>query len=288
MFWEEFRQGLREQLLNPERLAVAAARVVYVALIAVAAWLVHLALSWLARRLLRGERVARSRRSRTLVTIIDSFSGYAIFAVALVLCLRVLGVDYKAILAGAGVVGLAVGFGAQTLVRDFISGMFLLFEDLVSVGDYVVTGGSTDNIAGTVMAVGLRVTQVRAFDGTLYVIPNGELTRFGNQNRGFMRAVVPVELAYEQDVQRGMQVALAAAEAWYQRSQQVALKPPEVQGLLSFGQSGVVVRVVCDVRPMAHWQAERELRAELKAAFDAAGIEIPFPRRVVYTRAEPR
>lgn len=199
------------------------------------------------------------------------------------MCLRVLGVDYTAILAGAGVVGLAVGFGAQTLIRDFISGFFLLLEDLVSVGDWIEVGGP-GGISGMVESVGLRITRVRGFDGMLHVIPNGELTRFGNANRGFMRALVAVDIAYEQDPARGMAIAEQVARKWTEERQDVVVEPPQVQGIVSFGESSIRIRVVVKVKPMEHWQAERELRNRLKAAFDSQGVEIPFPRRVVYSR----
>jgi len=127
---------------------------------------------------------------------------------------------------------------------------------------------------------------VRAFNGTLYVIPNGELTHFGNTNRGFMRALVTVDLAYEQDPAIGMARAKEVADAWYTENQQLALEPPEVRGLLSLGESGVRIRVTCKVRPMKHWDAEQQLRLRLKQAFDAANVEVPFPRRVVYVRSE--
>jgi small conductance mechanosensitive channel len=237
----------------------------------------------MAHRLLKGGgRLAHERRARTLVTIVRSVIGYAVLFVVLVMCLRVMGVDYAAILAGAGVVGLAVGFGAQTLIRDFISGFFLLLEDLVSVGDWIAVG----DVSGSVEEVGLRITRVRAFDGTLHVIPNGELTRFGNLNRGFMRAVVAVDLAYEQDAASGMAKAREVADQWYKERTDVALEPPLVQGLLSFGESGVRIRVAVKVKPMQHWSAEQELRLRLKHAFDASGVDIPLPRREVYLHRE--
>jgi len=206
--------------------------------------------------------------------------GYFVLAVALVVILRVMGVDYKAILAGAGVVGLAVGFGAQTLIRDFIAGFITLFEGLLAVGDYISVG----SVEGTVEKIGLRVTQVRAFDGTLWTIPNGELTRFGNKSRDFMRVFVMFDVAYEQDPERAMQIASQVADEWYRQNQGLCFEKPEVQGVLNFGESGMTVRVICKVVPLKHWQAERELRLRLKKAFDACGVEIPFPRRVVYRR----
>lgn len=283
MFWHTLADTLRRQLLAPEKLADHATRLIYIVLIVAAAILGWAVIRRLARRVLRAERIRQARRPRTIMSLVYSLAGYIIMFVALVMCLRVLGVNYSAILAGAGVVGLAVGFGAQTLVRDVISGFFLLFEDLISVGDYI----TTTDIRGTVERVGLRACQVRGFDGTLFVIPNGELTRFGNQNRGFMRALVTVDLAYEQDPVVGMTRAREVAGQWFQDNPDRALEPPQVQGLLNLGESGMTIRIVAKVRPLEHWQAERDLRLRLKQAFDSANVEIPFARRVVYVRQEP-
>ncbi len=283
MFWHALSESLRRQFLEPERLAQYASRFINIVIIIVLAALVWNVVRRLARGLLKSERLRRTRRPRTVVSLVYSLAGYFILFFVSVLCLRVLGVDYTTILAGAGVVGLAVGFGAQTLVKDVISGFFLLFEDLVGVGDYI----TTSDIRGTVERVGLRACQVRGFDGTLYVIPNGELTRFGNQNRGFMRALVTVDLAYEQDPALGMAKAREVADAWYAENRPTALEPPEVHGLLSLGESGMTIRIVAKVQPLQHWEAERQLRLRLKQAFDTANVEIPFPRRVVYTRTDP-
>jgi small conductance mechanosensitive channel len=151
----------------------------------------------------------------------------------------------------------------------------------VSVGDWISVG----DVSGTVESVGLRITRVRAFDGTLHVIPNGELTRFGNANRGFMRAVVAVDLSYEQDAAEGMALAKKVADAWQREQGEKMLEPPVVQGLVSFGESGVRIRVVAKVRPMEHWQAEQSLRLKLKQAFGAEGVDIPLPQRVVHVRS---
>jgi small conductance mechanosensitive channel len=267
MFWQDLWAELRGQLLTPERLAGYILRAVQVVIVIAAALLVYLLARRIVRRLLRD---AHERRARTLVTLVHSIIGYTVLFVAAILVLRALGVDYAAILAGAGVVGLAVGFGAQTLIRDFISGFFLLLEDLA------------------VESVGLRITRIRAFDGTLHVIPNGELTRFGNANRKFMRAVVTVDLAYEQDAAKGMATAKEVVDAWCAEHADVVVEPPLVQGLLSLGENGVRIRIVVKVKPMQHWQAEQELRLRLKQAFGETGIEIPYPRRVVVTRNEAK
>ena len=283
MFWQELRSALVGRLFTPEALATFAIKAVQIAVVVLLAWF----LSWLVRRLLNRMMLGRSRlaqkpSARTAMTVLRSLVYYVFFFGALVTVLRILGVDFAAILAGAGVVGLAIGFGAQTLVRDFLAGFFLLFEDAVNVGDIIAVG----DVAGTVEFIGIRRTQVRSYDGTLHTIPNGELTRFGNKTREWMRAMAVVDLAYEQDPERGMQIAQKAADRWYAEHSDIALAPPEVQGLLSLGDSGVTIRVVVTVRPPHNWGAERELRLMLKKTFDAEGVEIPFPRRVVYNRED--
>lgn len=274
MFWREFRDELARRLASPEMMAGYALRALQVGLVIAGTLLVYFVASRLVRRLLRR---AHERRARTLVSLANSVLGYGLALVALILVMRALGVDYTAILAGAGVVGLAVGFGAQTLVRDFISGFFLLLEDDISVGDWIVVGETS----GSVESIGMRATKVRAWDGTLFVVPNGELTRFGNRNRDFMRALVTVDLAYGEDAARGMARAKVVADEWYAVHRDVCLEPPLVQGLLSLGESGVRIRIAAKVQPLKHWDAENELRLALKAAFEADGITIPLPQRVV-------
>jgi small-conductance mechanosensitive channel len=283
LFWHNLWNALREQLLTPEKLAQYLVKLGSIVLIIAALWLVGWIATRLIKRLLRkGGGLLRERHAQTVLMVSRSLVRYVLFFVGLVMVLRVLGVDYGAILAGAGVAGLAIGFGAQTLVRDFLSGFFLLFEDVIGVGDIVTSG----NVAGVVEYIGLRATHIRAFDGTLNVVPNGELTTIGNWNRDWMRAIVKVDLAYEQDAERGMAVAKQVADQWFSENQDIALEPPEVQGILSFGESGVTVRVLAKVRPLQHWQTERDLRTRLKKAFDLEGVEIPFSRRVVYHRSD--
>lgn len=277
MFWQELGKSLVEQFLGPGRVLSYVRSLVKVVIIIAGAWIATKLFNLVVIRIFRQKE---ERHFRTAVPLVQSLFRYVILALGIVLILRAIGVDYKAIIAGAGVVGLAIGFGAQTLVKDFISGFFTLFEGAIATGDYIVTS----NFEGTIEKIGLRVTQIRAFDGTLWTIPNGELTSFGNRNRDYMRAIVAFDLAYEQNVEQGMRVAEFAAKNWYDRHRERCLDPPEVQGVLNFGDSGIRIRVVCKVKPNEQWAAERELRLEIKKAFDEAGIEIPFPRRVVYNR----
>ena len=226
----------------------------------------------------------RISRANTLIPLLQSVSKYVIYFITGVIVLRELGIDTTAIIASAGVVGLAVGFGAQSLVKDVISGAFLLFEGVISVGDSVNIGEHS----GTVEVIGLRNVHLRKFSGELRVIPYGEVTSFGNFNKEFMRAIVKVGVAYEQDVERGMKTLEEIANKWAEENKNIVLEPPTVQGVLSLGSSDVTLRVAIKVKPMTHWGAERELKKRIKDTFDKKGIEIPFPRQVVYLRKEGR
>ena len=224
----------------------------------------------------------RISRANTLIPLLRSVSKYVIYFISGVMVLRELGVDTTAIIASAGVVGLAIGFGAQSLVKDVLSGAFLLFEGIISVGDSITVGEHS----GTVEVVGLRNIYLRKFSGELRVIPYGEVTSFGNFNKGYMRAIVEVGIAYEQDVERGMKALEEIANKWAEENKDIVLEPPIVQGVLSLGSSDVTLRIAIKVKPMTHWGAERELKRRIKDTFDKKGIEIPFPRQVVYLRKE--
>ncbi|MGB6370072.1 MAG: mechanosensitive ion channel family protein [Atribacterota bacterium] len=226
----------------------------------------------------------RISRANTLIPLLQSVSKYVIYFISGVMVLRELGVDTTAIIASAGVVGLAVGFGAQSLVKDVLSGAFLLFEGIISVGDSVNVGEHS----GTVEVIGLRNIHIRKFSGELRVIPYGEVASFGNFNKGYMRAIVEVGVAYEQDVEKGMKALEKIANKWVEENKDIVLEPPIVQGVLSLGSSDVTLRIAIKVKPMTHWGAERELNRRIKDAFDKEGIEIPFPTQVVYLRREKK
>ena len=226
----------------------------------------------------------RISRANILIPLLQSISKYVIYFIAGVMVLRELGVDTTAIIASAGVVGLAIGFGAQSLVKDVLSGAFLLFEGIISVGDSVNVGEHS----GTVEVIGLRNIHLRKYSGELRVIPYGEVASFGNFNKGYMRAIVKVGVAYEQDVERGMKILEDIADKWAEENKDIVLEAPIVQGVLSLGSSEVTLRVSIKVKSMTHWGAERELKRRIKDTFDKKGIEIPFPRQVVYLRKEKK
>jgi moderate conductance mechanosensitive channel len=226
--------------------------------------------------------VASKVRFETIMPLLLSVFRYLIYFIALLLILNEAGMDTSAILASAGVLGLAVGFGAQNLVRDFISGFFIYFDGLIQTGDVITTG----SITGAVEKIDLRNTMIREYSGKLWSIPNGDIRSLGNLNRDWSRAVVEVGLAYEQPVAKGMGVLQEIADKWAADNEDICLEKPEVQAVLALGDSSVNIRVIAKVKPMQHWAAERELRRRIKDTFDEQGVEIPFPRQLIYTRSE--
>lgn len=225
---------------------------------------------------------AKVQRARTLGPLMKNVIKYTLAFVALVVVLREVGVDVQALLVSAGVLGLAVGLGAQTLIKDVITGFFILFEGLIGVGDTIEVGGHT----GTVEVIGLRVTTLRLLNGAQRVIPNGELTQFANYNKGWARAVVDVGIAYSTDVQRALAVLDRVGREWAQETGQ-ALEPPHAQGVIRFGDSDLGLRLMVKVDPARRMDIEAELRRRIKEAFDRENV--PFPQRVVYLldRASP-
>ncbi len=227
------------------------------------------------------DELMTTRRAQTLEVLLRSALTYVIFFIAGLMVLQVFNVNTSAILASAGILGLAVGFGAQNLVKDVISGFFILFEDQFNVGDYVQAGG----VVGTVEEIGLRTCKIRQWTGQLDVIPNGEITRVTNYNRGQMLAVVVVGIAYEEDIDRAIAVLKQECEQAY-RDIKAILDVPRVHGVTELADSSVNIRTVAPAQPDEYWAVERELRRRFKYALDRAGIEIPYPRRVLYQRDE--
>ena len=225
--------------------------------------------------------LARSKAEK-LGPVLSSFLHVVTIVFALLTALDHLGLNVTTLVAGAGVIGLAVGFGSQALVRDVLSGFFLILDGAVSPGDFVKIG----DVEGQVESVGLRMTKVRSINGQLWYFPNGHVTIVGNYSRGWSKAMVVVGVAYEQDVDKGLEVLRKVAAEWAQDHEDLVLEPPEAQGVIGLNSSDVTLRIVAKVKAAEHWAVERELRARIKAAFDECGVEIPFPRQVVYHRQE--
>ena len=227
------------------------------------------------------ELLWESNRAQTLIALTKSLLKYAVFFIAGIMILETFGVDTSAILASAGILGLAVGFGAQSLVQDVISGFFIIFEDQFTVGDYVEAG----EVTGVVEEVGLRTTKIRRWTGHLEIIPNGSIKRVTNYNRGHMLALVTVGIAYEEDIDKAIEVLRQAGKKAYEEMESI-VEEPVVQGVTQLADSSVNIRTIATTLPGEQWAVERELLRRFKYALDEAGIEIPYPRRVLYTREE--
>lgn len=227
----------------------------------------------------------REKRGRTLSTLLKN-AGRVVVAVMAVLLSLNLFIDITALIAGAGILGLAISFGAQSLVKDVLAGFFMLLEDQFAVGDVVEMAGKS----GVVERVTLRVVVLRGIDGSVHVVPNGEITTVTNKTRGWSRAVLDIGVGYGEDVDRVLAVVrdegarFAEDAAW--RPQLDGENPVEVWGVESLADNAVVVRLVARTQPGSHWNVAREIRRRIKIRFDAEGIEIPFPQRTLHLRAD--
>jgi small-conductance mechanosensitive channel len=219
----------------------------------------------------------RAQRAQTIGSVFKSIVSFIVFGLAFMMILGELGVNLGPILASAGIVGVAIGFGAQNLVKDFLSGVFMMLEDQYGVGDVVDTGEAS----GTVEAVGLRITTLRDVNGTVWYVRNGEILRVGNSSQGFAVAVVDVPIGYGADVGQATDI-LAQVTADATGSAPLAedvLDAPEVLGVERVtAAEGITMRVTVKVRPGRQWAVQRSLRAAVMEAFEDAGIRGPVAR----------
>ncbi|HEV2780492.1 MAG TPA: mechanosensitive ion channel family protein [Actinophytocola sp.] len=218
----------------------------------------------------------RAQRARTIGSVLKSIVSFVVFGLAFILILGELGLNLGPIVASAGIVGIALGFGAQNLVKDFLSGMFMMLEDQYGVGDVVDVGEAS----GTVEAVGLRVTTLRDVNGTVWYVRNGEILRVGNSSQGFAVAVVDLPVAHGTDVAEATEIldrVVREATDAKPMSDDV-LEPPEILGVEKVAAEGITLRATVKVRPGRQWATQRALRAKLMAAFEDAGIQAPLTR----------
>lgn len=217
----------------------------------------------------------RHQRAETIGAGIRSFTSIIVGGIALIAMLSVLGIKASTLLTSAGLLGVALGFGAQNLLRDVIAGTFMIFEDQVGVGDVIDAGVAT----GTVEAVTLRTTKLRDVEGVVWYVPNGGMLRVGNKSQQWSRAVLDIPVAYDSDIDRAQEVIKRAAremasdDAW----RDVMLSEPEVWGVETLALDSVSIRLVAKTAPLEQWRVSRALRARVKAALDAAGIASPRP-----------
>ncbi|AGT33865.1 mechanosensitive ion channel protein MscS [Geobacillus genomosp. 3] len=219
------------------------------------------------------------RREMTLARLLDNVITYVLYFIALLMILDTFGVPVKALLAGAGVVGLAVGFGAQSLVKDIITGFFIIFEDQFAVGDYVRIG----NFEGYVEEIGLRVTKIKSWTGEVHILPNGSITQVTNYSLHNSLAVVDISISYEEDIEEAEKAIRELLPKLPEKYEDM-VAPPQLLGVQNLVNSEVVLRITCETKPMSHVGVARAIRKEVKMLLDERGIEIAYPRMVLHRR----
>ncbi len=223
------------------------------------------------------------QRARTLTRVIRSTALVTIVIVTGLMILLELGLDITPLIAGAGVVGVALGLGAQSLISDIIGGFFILLEDQFAVGDAIQVG----NIGGGVEKMTLRATFLRDLKGTLHVVPNGEIRIVSNRTKDWSRAVVNLGVAYEEDIGRVMAALGKIGDDFYQDEEfaPLLLEEPTVSGVEALGDWAMTIRIMVKTEPGKQWDVARELRRRVKESFEQEGIEMPYPRQEVLMRS---
>jgi small conductance mechanosensitive channel len=224
----------------------------------------------------------REKRARTAASLIRTVGTTLVVIVAVMMAFREIGLDITPLIAGAGVAGLAIGFGAQSLIKDIIAGFFILLEDQFHVGDVIQAAG----VSGQVEQMTLRMTIIRDLQGTVHFIPNGEIKVVSNLTKEWSRAVLEIGVSYEEDVDRVIALlseigrSLAEDESFGK----LVLEPPQVLGVEALTDSQVTIRMLTKAVPFKQWEVARELRRRIKTRFDREGIRTPYPHRVIITR----
>lgn len=228
------------------------------------------------------EAARRTARAVSISNVLESTVSVAVWSVAVITALGTTGIELGPLIAGAGIAGVAIGFGAQSLVQDCIAGLFMLLEDQYGIGDVVDLGEAV----GTVEEITLRSTVLRSLNGTVWHVPNGQVQRVGNLSQLWSVALVDVDVAYDTDLTAARQLFEQAATEVCNRPEFVddVLEPPTVLGVETLGADGISIRLMVKVDPGTQWALQRAIREHVKTVFDGAGVEIPFPQRTVWVR----
>jgi moderate conductance mechanosensitive channel len=266
--------------ITTEQLTYAVVKVIKISAIIIFMYLAIKIGSAIIHKFMERQRNSNSKftlnekRSMTLEAILKSILRYAVYFFGIVgLFSQIFG---AITLTFAGIGGVAIGFGAQNIVKDIINGFFILFEDQYAVGDYI----NIEDKGGIVESIELRVTKIRDFNGDLHIIPNGLISRITNHSRGDARVLVEVDIAYEEDVDKAIEVLSGVCEAFSAREENM-VEGPKVAGVTALKDSGLTIRVIGKAKSMTHWECEMKLRKEIKKAFTFEQIEIPYPKRVI-------
>jgi len=226
------------------------------------------------------EQIANEKRVKTLTGMLRTICLTLVWVVGIVMSLDQIGLDITPILAGAGIVGLAVGFGAQNLVRDVINGFFMILENQIRVGDVAIVNGT----GGLVEAISFRTITLRDLSGTVHIFPNGTVSTLANMTKDWSAYVMDIGVAYKEDTDKVAEIMREVGEDLQQDPQfgRKILEPIEILGVNNFGESEVVIKARLKTIPIEQWSVGREYRRRLKKAFDRKNIEIPFPHRTLY------
>jgi small conductance mechanosensitive channel len=234
------------------------------------------------KKLTEKERLGDEQKKRidTLTRTVINTLTIVIIVMAVMIILGQLGINVGPIMAGAGVLGLAVGFGAQSLVKDVITGFFILLDNRINIGDVIQAAG----VAGLVESINLRVTTLRDLEGKVHFIPNGEISVVSNLTKGWSRCVLDIGVAYKEDTDHVCEVLKRVGDELLEAPEysDVILEPLEILGVDAFANSQVTIKMMFKTKPIKQWMVAREFRRRVKKAFDAEGIEIPFPHRTLY------
>jgi len=257
-------------------------------LIAIFAYILNIVLRRIATRAIRiavvadetMSREAEKKREDTLIHISDGAIRIALIIIAFLMILQEAGIEIGPILAGAGIVGLAVGFGAQYLIRDIITGLFIILENQYRIGDVVKIDG-TD---GTVEKITMRLTTLRDLNGTVHHIPHGEIKRVSNLSKNFARVNLDIGVSYSANLEKVIDVINRTGDELSKDPvfRDAIISPPKFLRVNEFASSSVVVKILGDTKPLRQWEVTGELRKRIKIAFDREGIEIPFPQVVIH------
>jgi moderate conductance mechanosensitive channel len=265
------RERIMSYITNPEVWANLSISLIYIVIILLASRIVLRVVNQAFEHMMTAREKSRlkidARRTKTIGRLMNNIVTYTVNFLTILLILSQIGLKLGPLLAGAGVVGLAIGFGAQSLVKDVITGFFIIFEDQFGVGDVI----QTNNVKGTVEEIGLRITRIRSWTGEVYVIPNGSITQVTNFSVNNSVAVMDVSIAYEADIDAATKVIKSTALEIYQASELI-VKEPEVLGIQTLGASEITIRVIAECKPNTNQRVVREMNAKLKKALDEQGM----------------
>lgn len=224
---------------------------------------------------------AMARKTETIESVASSVAKYIVYfmAAASILGIIGLGSTLSSLLATAGVGGIAIAFGAQSLVKDVVSGMFMLLENQYSVGEYVDIAGEM----GTVESITVRTTSIKKFTGEITTLPNGTITKVTNYSRSDLLAIIDMPVTYETDIEQASEIMRDAGLEYMEEHDNI-LEEPHVLGIIEVGDSGMVLRMIVRVKYLTHWETERALRRMTKERFAERGVDMPYPRRVVLSK----